>query len=83
MLLTTGYMQLTTGYILYATDYGAYAADYGWGGGTSMYILLTIRGNRNNAGYNTQCVVLLHKNLSALAPAPAPVQLDRDRRPNM
>ena len=83
MLLTTGYMQLTTGYILYATDYGAYAADYGWGGGgggTSMYILLTIRGNRTNAGYSTQCVVLLTKNLAALAPAP--VQLYRDRRPN-
>ena len=45
-----------------------------------MYILLTIRGNRTNAGYSTQCVVLLTKNLAALAPAP--VQLDRDRRPN-
>ena len=68
MLLTTGHMLLTMGGV--------------GGGGTSMYIviLLTIRGNRTNAGYSTQCVVLLTKNLAALAQAP--VQLDRDRRPN-
>ena len=68
MLLTTGHMLLTMGGV--------------GGGGTSMYIviLLTIRGNRTNAGYSTQCVVLLTKSLAALAPAP--VQLDRDRGPN-
>ena len=65
MLLTTGHMLLTMGGV--------------GGGGTSMYIviLLTIRGNRTNAGYSTQCVVLLTKNLAALAPAP--VQLDSVR----